>query len=87
MSDINFYHKYDFVFCLTAQKFQEATDFYSQAIDINPFVAAYYGNRSFAHLKTECFGSALQDATQALSLDRNYIKVMCCLSSHSIHVF
>ena len=42
---------------------------------MNPFVAAYYGNRSFAYLKTECFGSALQDAGQALSLDRGYIKV------------
>ncbi|XP_072031594.1 serine/threonine-protein phosphatase 5-like [Amphiura filiformis] len=57
-----------------AQDFPQATDFYTQAIDINPYVAAYYGNRSFAHLKTECFGSALQDASQAISLDRSYIK-------------
>jgi len=40
-------------------------------------VAAYYGNRSFAYLKTECFGYALSDATKALELDKTYIKVGC----------
>lgn len=47
---------------------------YSEAINLNPNIAIYYGNRSFAYLKTECFGYALQDATKALELDKTYIK-------------
>lgn len=48
---------------------------YTQAIEHNPFVAAYYGNRSFAYLKTECFGYALTDASKAIELDETYVKV------------
>ena len=47
---------------------------YSKAIELNPLVAVYYGNRSFAYLKTECFGYALEDASKAIELDRNYVK-------------
>ena len=49
---------------------------YTEAIETNPFVAAYDGNRSFAYLKMECFGAALSDATKALELDKSYVKVM-----------
>ena len=48
---------------------------YSEAIALNPTVAVYYGNRSFAHLKMESYGYALSDATTALELDKSYIKV------------
>ena len=41
---------------------------------MNPNVACYYANRSFAYLKTECFGYALIDASKAIELDKNYIK-------------
>lgn len=34
----------------------------------------YYGNRSIAYLRTECFGYALTDASKAIELDRNYVK-------------
>lgn len=37
-------------------------------------MASYYGNRSFAYLKTECFGYALNDASKAIELDKNYVK-------------
>jgi serine/threonine-protein phosphatase 5 len=47
---------------------------YTKAIQLNPTIAIYYGNRSFAYLKTECFGYALIDATKAIELDRNYVK-------------
>ncbi|KAJ8045675.1 Serine/threonine-protein phosphatase 5 [Holothuria leucospilota] len=57
-----------------AQNFEDAIEYYSKAIALNPTVAAYFGNRSFAYLKTECFGSALADASKALELDRAYIK-------------
>lgn len=57
------------------QNYDEAIKFYTQAIEINPNVAAYYGNRSFAYIKTECFGYALEDANKALQLDRAFLKV------------
>ena len=54
--------------------YDEAINLYSKAIELNPNVAVYYGNRSLAYLKTECFGYALNDATKAIDLDKNYIK-------------
>ncbi|XP_055956842.1 serine/threonine-protein phosphatase 5 isoform X1 [Patella vulgata] len=56
------------------EQYNEAINFYTQAIELNPYNAPYYGNRSFAYLRTECFGYALEDASKALDLDRNYIK-------------
>lgn len=56
------------------QNYDEAVKYYSLAINLNPNVAVYYGNRSFAHLKTECFGYALNDASKAIELDKNYVK-------------
>ncbi|CAB0031866.1 unnamed protein product [Trichogramma brassicae] len=57
-----------------AQNYDDAISLYTKAIELNPNVAIYYGNRSFAYLRTECFGYALSDATKAIELDRNYIK-------------
>lgn len=34
----------------------------------------YYANRSFAYLKTECFGYALTDASLSVELDKTYVK-------------
>ncbi|XP_076029442.1 protein phosphatase D3 [Oratosquilla oratoria] len=56
------------------QQYDQAIDLYSKAIELNPNVAIYYGNRSLAYLRTECFGYALQDATKALELDKTYVK-------------
>lgn len=57
-----------------AKDYENAIKFYSQAIELNPSSAIYYGNRSLAYLRTECYGYALADATRALELDRKYIK-------------
>ena len=51
-------HKFDQLHvCITLtdtdHKFDQAIDFYSKAIDLNPSVAVYYGNRSFAHLNSQ----------------------------------
>lgn len=43
-------------------------------MDCDPTDAIYYGNRSFAYLRTECFGYALNDATKAIELDKTYVK-------------
>ena len=68
--NINFISTYS----LTAQNFDEAISLYTKAIELNPNVAIYYGNRSFAYLKMECFGYALNDASKAIELDPNYVK-------------
>ncbi|XP_049812956.1 serine/threonine-protein phosphatase 5 [Schistocerca nitens] len=60
--------------CFRNQDYNKAIDFYTQAIEANPNVAVYYANRSFAYLRTECFGYALTDASKAISLDKTYIK-------------
>jgi serine/threonine-protein phosphatase 5 len=46
------------------EKYQDAIDLYSKAIEIVGDDAIYYGNRSFAYLKTEMYGAALADATK-----------------------
>uniref|UniRef100_T1IV53 Serine/threonine-protein phosphatase 5 n=1 Tax=Strigamia maritima TaxID=126957 RepID=T1IV53_STRMM len=56
------------------KEFDNAASLYTEAINLNPNVAVYYGNRSFAYLKLECFGYALADATKAIELDRAYLK-------------
>lgn len=48
--------------------------YYSSAIELNPTNAIYYGNRSLAYLRTECYGYALADATRAVELDKKYVK-------------
>lgn len=76
--------------CLTAHvhvsdgDYSQAITYYSQAIEQNPYVAAFYGNRSFAHIKTESFGYALSDASKALQLDKNYIKVGYKSNKHNL---
>ena len=47
---------------------------YTEAIEFNPNSAVLYANRSFAHLRTESFGYALEDASKAISLDKTYVK-------------
>ena len=59
----------------SAKRYEEAIEHYTLALDLDPTVAVYYGNRSFAHLKMESYGFALMDASSALELDKTYIKV------------
>lgn len=56
-------------------KYEDAIALYSMAIELNPSVPAYHGNRSFCYLKTEYYGLALADANKAIQMDKKYIKV------------
>ena len=71
---MNMYNAFG-MYLFSEQDFSQAITLYTEAICLNPTVVAYYGNRSFAYLKTECFGYALADATKALELDKTYVKV------------
>ncbi|KAJ0964839.1 hypothetical protein J5N97_025977 [Dioscorea zingiberensis] len=58
-----------------ANKFSQAIELYSQAIEHNGLNAVYWANRAFAHTKLEEYGSAVQDATKAIEIDPKYSKV------------
>jgi tetratricopeptide (TPR) repeat protein len=58
-----------------ANKFSQAIELYSQAIELNSSNAVYWANRAFAHTKLEEYGSAVQDATKAIEVDPKYSKV------------
>lgn len=58
-----------------ANKFSQAIELYSQAIEANSSNAVYWANRAFAHTKLEEYGSAVQDATKAIEIDSRYSKV------------
>lgn len=57
-----------------AEKYGQAVDLYTQAIEMDPFNAVFYANRSIAYLRTECFGYALTDASKAIETDKTYLK-------------
>lgn len=59
----------------SGEKYDKAIDLYTKAIELCPSEATYYGNRSFAYLKTELYGAALDDASKSIELDRNFLKV------------
>lgn len=63
-----------FVCLFSEQEYEKAIALYTKAIELNPTVAVYYGNRSIAYLRTEYFGCALTDASKAIELDKNYVK-------------
>jgi len=56
------------------EKFQQAVDLYTKAIEINPKKAVYHANRSIANLRLENFGYALSDASKSIECDKNYLK-------------
>ncbi|KNC84166.1 serine/threonine-protein phosphatase 5 [Sphaeroforma arctica JP610] len=59
---------------LVSGHFHESIEKYSAAIDLNPTVASYWSNRSFAYIKTEAFGYALVDADKCIEIDPKFVK-------------
>lgn len=52
-----------------------AIDFYSQAIVKNDSDPVFYSNRAQAQIKLEAYGYAVADASKAIELDPNFVKV------------
>ena len=52
-----------------------AIDFYTQAIEKNDQDPSFFCNRAQVQIKVEAYGYAVADATKAIELDNNYIKV------------
>ncbi|KAL1704966.1 Metallo-dependent phosphatase-like protein [Schizophyllum commune] len=57
-----------------AHDFAKAVELYSSAIEKNPGDATIWCNRAYARMKLEEFGYALNDATQAATIDPKYAK-------------
>ena len=58
-----------------AHDWPTAIDFYTQAIEKNDTDPLFFCNRAQVNIKTEAYGYAIADASKALELDKNYIKV------------
>ncbi|KAI3402545.2 PPT1 [Candida oxycetoniae] len=59
---------------LKENKYEEAIESYTKAIELDSENAIFYSNRAQAHIKMESFGSAIQDCDAAISLDPNFMK-------------
>ncbi|GAB9462639.1 Serine/threonine-protein phosphatase [Globisporangium polare] len=58
---------------LAGFKFPHAVELYSAAIELHP-TAIYYANRAAAHMKTESYGLAIDDASAAIETEPSYVK-------------
>lgn len=54
-------------------KFVSAIELYTKAIELVP-TAIFYANRAAAHVKSESYGLAIDDASAAIALDSTYVK-------------
>ncbi|CAI5741394.1 unnamed protein product [Hyaloperonospora brassicae] len=54
-------------------KVATAIELYSRAIELVP-TAIFYANRAAAHVKSESYGLAIDDASAAIALDEGYVK-------------
>ena len=74
------------LFVCKEKQYTEAITWYDRAIELDDTKAIYYANRAFAHIRMEKLGAAIIDATKAIELDPNYVKVPSthfCSSDHS----
>ena len=61
--------------CYKDGNYEEAIGFYTQAINLQPDCAVYYGNRSAALMMVARYGQALDDCTRSVQKDEKYTKV------------
>ena len=57
------------------KQYAKAIATYTKAIEANPNSAVLFANRAAAHIRLESYGSGVADATTAIELDPDYIKV------------
>jgi serine/threonine-protein phosphatase 5 len=53
-----------------------AVDYYTKAIEKYDQDPSFFCNRAQANIKLESYGYAIADATKAIELDKDYIKVL-----------
>jgi len=57
-----------------AKRYREAISRYSEAITLHPTCASYYGNRAAARVMIKKYAEALEDAREAISIDKSFLK-------------
>ena len=57
------------------RNFELALEGYNKAIELDDSEPTYYANRAQAYLKTEAYGYTIADATKAIELKPEFIKV------------
>lgn len=64
------------------KQYRQALPLYTEAIELCPDSAAYYGNRSACHMMLARYMDALEDARKSITLDpkfvKGYIRVLKC---------
>lgn len=60
--------------CFKNKDYENAVRLYTEALEVDGNSAIYYANRSFAYLRQEAFGYALNDAVQAIKCNPAYLK-------------
>ena len=65
----------------TEHDWPTAIEFYTKAIDKYGSDPSFYCNRAQANIKLEAYGYSVADATKAIDLDKDYVKV-CDYSLH-----
>lgn len=64
------------------KQYRSALPFYTEAIELCPETAAYYGNRAACYMMLNRFADALEDARRAVALDdgmiKGYIRIAKC---------
>jgi len=56
------------------KRYEDAVKLYTEAIELAPTVATYYGNRSAAFMMLGTYDKALEDAQNAIRIDENFLK-------------
>ena len=59
---------------LEAKKYDEAIDYYTQAITLDPLNHILFGNRSAVYIKQEKYKEALDDALKTIQLKNDWSK-------------
>lgn len=59
---------------LKEQKYQEAIDAYTRAIELDGSNPIFYSNRAQVHIKMESYGLAIADCDAALAVDSGFVK-------------
>ena len=64
---------------MRTEKFQEALDMYSKAIDLDGSNPVFYCNRAAAHSKMNAHHLAIEDCQRAIDMDPSYSKAKLSL--------
>eukprot|EP00826_Nyctotherus_ovalis_P005800 TRINITY_DN11319_c0_g1_i4.p1 TRINITY_DN11319_c0_g1~~TRINITY_DN11319_c0_g1_i4.p1 ORF type:complete len:649 (-),score=151.75 TRINITY_DN11319_c0_g1_i4:333-2207(-) len=60
--------------CIKEKKWEEAAEFYSKSIALDPYEHTTYGNRALAHLKLKNYKEAVEDASRSIEIMPSFLK-------------